>query len=230
LGSFQTFLLAFPPLLFAMIAHEYAHGYAALKQGDPTAYQLGRLTWNPIKHIDPFMSILLPLVMWLAHGPIIGGAKPVPVNPRNYRKFKRGDIIVSLAGIATNIFIAIVSVPVLVILGLIARGVPATAGVIAILQAMVVYGILINLFLAMFNLLPLPPLDGSHVLKYLLPPAWSLEYQKLGRYGIIILIVLLYVGVGFLDIWMKPAFVGYAYLVQPVVQFIVPSQFLAGIL
>src|SRR5689334_11157380 len=172
-----------------MIAHEYAHGYAALKQGDPTAYQLGRLTWNPIKHIDPFMSILLPLVMWLAHGPIIGGAKPVPVNPRNYRKFKRGDIIVSLAGIATNIFIAIVSVPVLVILGLIARGVPATAGVIAILQAMVVYGILINLFLAMFNLLPLPPLDGSHVLKYLLPPAWSLEYQKLGRYGIIILIV-----------------------------------------
>jgi len=230
LGSFQTFLLAFPPLLFAMIAHEYAHGYAALKQGDPTAYQLGRLTWNPIKHIDPFMSILLPLVMWLAHGPIIGGAKPVPVNPRNYRKFKRGDIIVSLAGIATNIFIAIVSVPVLVILGLIARGVPTTAGVIAILQAMVVYGILINLFLAMFNLLPLPPLDGSHVLKYLLPPAWSLEYQKLGRYGIIILIVLLYVGVGFLDIWMKPAFVGYAYLVQPVVQFIVPSQFLAGIL
>lgn len=212
-----------------MIAHEYAHGYAALKQGDPTAYQLGRLTWNPIKHIDPFMSILLPLVMWLAHGPIIGGAKPVPVNPRNYRKFKRGDIIVSLAGIATNIVIAIVSVPVLVILGLIARAIPPASGVIAILQAMVVWGILINLFLAMFNLLPLPPLDGSHVLKYLLPPAWSLEYQKLGRYGIIILIVLLYVGVGFLEVWMKPAFVGFAYLVQPVVHFIVPSQFLSGI-
>ena len=213
-----------------MIAHEYAHGYAALKQGDPTAYQLGRLTWNPIKHIDPFMSILLPLVMWLAHGPIIGGAKPVPVNPRNYRKFKRGDIIVSLAGIATNIAIAIVSVPVLVILGLIARAVPPASGVIAILQAMVIWGILINLFLAMFNLLPLPPLDGSHVLKYLLPPAWSLEYQKLGRYGIIILIVLLYVGVGFLEVWMKPAFIGFAYLVQPVVHFIVPSQFLAGLI
>jgi Zn-dependent protease len=229
LGTFQNFILAFPALLFAMIAHEYAHGYAALKQGDPTAYQLGRLTWNPIKHIDPFMSILLPLVMWLAHGPIIGGAKPVPVNPRNYRNFKRGDIIVSLAGIATNIAIAIVTVPVLVILGLIARALPATSGVIAILQVMLVYGILINLFLAMFNLLPLPPLDGSHVLKYLLPPAWALEYQKLGQYGIIILIALLYFGVRLLDVWMKPAFVGFAFLMQPVLPYIVPSQFLPGL-
>lgn len=211
-----------------MIAHEYAHGYAALKQGDPTAYQLGRLTWNPIKHIDPFMSILLPLVMVLAHGPIIGGAKPVPVNPRNYRKFKRGDIIVSLAGIATNIAIAIISVPVLVLLGLIAQSVSAAAGVIAILQAMVVWGVLINLFLAMFNLLPIPPLDGSHVLKYLLPPAWSLEYQKIGQYGIIILIALLYFGVGLLDRWMYPAFFAYAHLMQPIAGFIVPSQFLPG--
>ncbi|HKT08832.1 MAG TPA: site-2 protease family protein [Gemmatimonadaceae bacterium] len=221
--------MAFPALLFAMIAHEYAHGYAALKQGDPTAYQLGRLTWNPIKHIDPFMSILLPLVMVLAHGPIIGGAKPVPVNPRNYRKFKRGDIIVSLAGIATNIVIAIVSVPVLVLLGLIAQSVPATAGVIAILQAMVVWGVLINLFLAMFNLLPIPPLDGSHVMKYLLPPAWSLEYQRIGQYGIIILIAILYFGVGLLDKWMFPAFFGFAHLMQPIVGFIVPSQFLPGV-
>ena len=229
MGTFQNFILAFPALLFAMIAHEYAHGYAALKQGDPTAYQLGRLTWNPIKHIDPFMSILLPLVMWLAHGPIIGGAKPVPVNPRNYRKFKRGDIIVSLAGIATNIVIAIVTVPVLMILGLIAHGLPATSGVIAILQAMLLYGMLINLFLAMFNLLPLPPLDGSHVLKYLLPPAWSLEYQKIGQYGIIILIALLYFGVGLLNVWMKPAYVSFSLLMQPVLPYIVPSQFLAGL-
>lgn len=211
-----------------MIAHEYAHGYAALKQGDPTAYQLGRLTWNPIKHIDPFMSILLPLVMLLAHGPIIGGAKPVPVNPRNYRNFKRGDIIVSLAGIATNIAIAIITVPVLVILGLIVQAVPATAGVVAILQAMLVWGVLINLFLAMFNLLPIPPLDGSHVLKYLLPPAWAIEYQKIGQYGIIILIALLYVGVRLLDAWLKPAFIGYGLLLQPIAHYIVPSQFLPG--
>jgi Zn-dependent protease len=228
LGTFQTFIVAFPALLFAMIAHEYAHGYAALKQGDPTAYQLGRLTWNPIKHIDPFMSILLPLVMVLAHGPIIGGAKPVPVNPRNYRKFKRGDIIVSLAGVATNLALAIVSVPVVVLLGFIVRIVPAVSEVIAILQAMVLWGILINLELLMFNLLPIPPLDGSHVLKYLLPPAWALEYQKIGQYGIIILIALLYFGVGLLRAWMYPAIFGFTHLVQPTIQFIVPSQFLPG--
>ncbi|MGH7646891.1 MAG: site-2 protease family protein [Gemmatimonadaceae bacterium] len=226
MGTFQNFILAFPALLFAMIAHEYAHGYAALKQGDPTAYQLGRLTWNPIKHIDPFMSILLPLVMVLAHGPIIGGAKPVPVNPRNYRKFKRGDIIVSLAGIATNIALAILCVPLLLVLGLIVHFVPAAAGVIAILQAMVLWGVLINLFLALFNLLPIPPLDGSHVLKYLLPPAWALEYQKLGQYGLIILIALLYFGVGLLNKWMSPAYLGYIHVLQVMAPFIVPSHFL----
>src|SRR5256885_9292475 len=91
-----------------MVAHEYAHGYAALKQGDATAYSLGRLTWNPIPHIDPFMSILLPILTYLAPPHIMfGGAKPVPVIPRNYRNYKRGDIIVSLAGMATNFVIAI---------------------------------------------------------------------------------------------------------------------------
>ena len=78
-----------------MVAHEYAHGYIAYLNGDPTAYQLGRLTWNPLKHIDPFMTIILPTILALSHAPILGGAKPVPVNPRNYRNFKRGDISVS---------------------------------------------------------------------------------------------------------------------------------------
>ena len=84
----ERLLLLAPVLLFSIIAHEYAHGYAALKQGDTTALQLGRLTWNPIKHIDPWMSILLPLTLWLVHGPILAGAKPVPVNPRNYRNYR----------------------------------------------------------------------------------------------------------------------------------------------
>jgi Zn-dependent protease len=209
-----------------MIAHEYAHGYAALRQGDATAYQLGRLTWNPIKHIDPFMTILLPVLMALTHGPILGGAKPVPVNPRNYRKYRRGDIIVSLAGVATNLVIAVLSVPVLVVLGLIAQAAPGAAQVLAIVQAMLIWGILLNLILVAFNLLPLPPLDGSHVLKYLLPPAWAIQYQRIGQYGIIILIALLYFGGRFLDLWMYPAYALFSLLVHPVGGFLLPSRFL----
>src|SRR5437868_2876551 len=123
--SVQQFILVAPVLLFSMVAHEYAHGYAALKQGDTTAYSLGRLTWNPIPHIDPFMTILLPLLMYFTTGGRIafGGAKPVPVDPRNYRNFKRGDIIVSLAGVATNALIAICCVPLIIVIGLIGRAV-----------------------------------------------------------------------------------------------------------
>ncbi len=94
MSNVQSFILIAPVLLFSMVAHEYAHGYAALRNGDATAYQLGRLTWNPAKHIDPFMTIILPLLLFLANAPIFGGAKPVPVNPRNYRNYKKGDIIV----------------------------------------------------------------------------------------------------------------------------------------
>src|SRR5467141_5421255 len=99
------FLLWAPVLLFSMVAHEYAHAEAAYRQGDTTAYMLGRLTLNPLKHIDPFMTVILPLVLWFgSHGTYtFGGAKPVPVNPRNYRHFVRGDVIVSLAGIAVNL-------------------------------------------------------------------------------------------------------------------------------
>src|SRR5258706_10495744 len=93
--SIQQFILVAPVLLFSMVAHEYAHGYAALKQGDQTALMLGRLTFNPIKHIDPFMTILLPAMLWFGSGGrmMFGGAKPVPVNPRNYRHYRSGDII-----------------------------------------------------------------------------------------------------------------------------------------
>ena len=97
-----------PVLVFSVIAHEYAHGYAALKQGDDTALMLGRLTWNPVKHIDPFMTVLLPLVSRWSARPILAGAKPVPVISRKYRKFKQGDIIVSLAGVFANLLVAIV--------------------------------------------------------------------------------------------------------------------------
>ena len=101
--SFEDIALLVPVLLFSVVAHEYAHGEAAYRQGDSTAYMLGRLTLNPLKHIDPFLTILLPIMLIAMGGPPFGGAKPVPVNPRNYRHHVSGDIIVSLAGIATNL-------------------------------------------------------------------------------------------------------------------------------
>lgn len=224
MSQLQTFILIAPVLLFSMVAHEYAHGYAALRNGDTTAYQLGRLTWNPAKHIDPFMTIVLPLLLFLAHAPIFGGAKPVPVNPRNYRNFKRGDIIVSLAGVVTNLVIAVLCVPMIMLVHAIGSRSEALAAPASIFQLMLVIGIQLNVALAAFNLIPLPPLDGSHVMKYLLPPAWSLSYQRLSRYGLIILFLLISFGRPLLMLWFSPAFALIGALQQLVVPFIIPSQ------
>jgi len=223
--SIQQFILVAPVLLFSMVAHEYAHGYAALKQGDATAYSLGRLTWNPIPHIDPFMSILLPILTYLAPPHIMfGGAKPVPVIPRNYRNYKRGDIIVSLAGVATNFVIAICCVPLIIAVGLLGRAIPVFSDTGAILQAMLLYGVLINLGLAVFNLIPIPPLDGSHVFKYLLPPAWALGYQRLGARGLLILFLLIGFGGPVLNLWFAPVFLLSRLASQAVFPYILPSQ------
>jgi Zn-dependent protease len=119
-------ILVAPVLLFSLVAHEYAHGYAALRQGDATAYQLGRLTWNPVKHIDPFMTVLVPVMLALAGGPIFGGAKPVPIEPRNFRRYKRGDIIVSLAGVATNFALAPLCALAAIVLGVVGSGRPGS--------------------------------------------------------------------------------------------------------
>jgi Zn-dependent protease len=208
-----------------MVAHEYAHGYAAWKQGDPTAYMLGRLTWNPVPHIDPFMTVILPLMMFfLSRGALVfGGAKPVPVVTRNYRNFKRGDIIVSLAGVATNLVIAIACVPLIILVGVIGSAVPAAATTGAIVQTMLRYGVVINLSLMAFNLIPIPPLDGSHVFKYLLPPAWALNYQRVGRQGLLILIILLTFGRPLLDLWFAPVYFLDAVATRAVFPFIIPS-------
>ena len=226
MSNVQSFILIAPVLLFSMVAHEYAHGYAALKNGDATAYQLGRLTWNPAKHIDPFMTIVLPLLLFLANAPIFGGAKPVPVNPRNYRNFKKGDIIVSLAGVTTNLIIAILCVPVIMLVYFIGSLSPALQGPASIFQLMLVFGIQINVILASFNLIPLPPLDGSHVMKYLLPPAWSLSYQRLGRYGLILLFLLISFGRPLLNLWFAPAFGLISALQSSVSQFLLPNQWI----
>ncbi|HEX5437519.1 MAG TPA: site-2 protease family protein [Gemmatimonadaceae bacterium] len=216
-----TFLLMAPMLLFSMVAHEYAHGYAALRQGDPTAYELGRLTWNPVRHIDPFMTVILPLILFFTHMPILGGAKPVPVNPRNYRRYKRGDIIVSLAGVATNLAIAVLCVPLIILAGLVGRVLPAAVPSLALLQAMLHFGVVFNLILVTFNLIPIPPLDGSHVIKHLLPPAWSLRYQQVGRFGIILLLLLLfYTPVSW---WIWPVNAGAQLLLAPAAAFHLPT-------
>jgi Zn-dependent protease len=138
-------------------------------------------------------------------GIILGGAKPVPVDPRNYRHLRRGDIIVSLACVATNFLIGIACAVLIVLTGLLARTVPALETTLGILQAMFVYGIWLNAGLIAFNLLPIPPLDGSHVAKYLMPPALALRYVQLGRYGLLVLILLLSFAKPVLSLWMRPA-------------------------
>jgi Zn-dependent protease len=195
-----------------MVAHEYAHGWVAMKNGDPTAYQLGRLTWNPLKHIDPFMTILLPIFLFIAHAPILGGAKPIPVNPRNYRNFKKGDIAVSLAGIVTNVLLAIAFAIIIPVLYFPGHAFPRAENAFALLQQMCIYGIWINLILAAFNLLPIPPLDGSHVFKYVLPPAWALSYERISRFGLLIIYALLFLGGPLLTWWLFPAIVGNQFL------------------
>ena len=162
------------------------------------------------------MTIIWPAMLYIvSRGTMmLGGAKPVPVNPSNYRHVKRGDIIVSLAGVATNLVIAILCAPLVVIIGLVGQALPALAPSLALAQTMLLWGIIVNAVLITFNLLPIPPLDGSHVMKYLLPPAWSLRYQQLGQYGLLILIALLYFGRPVLAAWMAPANVFAGLLIQ----------------
>ena len=206
----QNLLLYGPVLLFSVIAHEIAHGWAALRQGDRTALDAGRLTWNPRSHIDPFFTILLPLMTIagsLAAGArpmVFGGAKPVPVDPRNYRHLRRGDIIVSLAGVATNALIVFACVALYAVAGALGHAVPALLGTLGIVQAMCVIGVQLNTVLIAFNLLPIPPLDGSHVFKYLLPRPLAVQYVRFGRFGLLALVALLAWGEKILLAWMSP--------------------------
>src|SRR5256885_5737285 len=194
--SFDILIWA-PVLLFSMVAHEYAHAEAAYRQGDDTAYMLGRLTLNPLKHIDPIMTVLVPVVLWISHaGFLFGAAKPVPVNPRKYRRFVRGDVIVSLAGIVVNLALFVVFTGLFGAAGLAGRGVPSLGGSLAILQEMAYQGMRPHLVLAFFNLIPIPPLDGSHVFYHLLPPGWGLKYRQFYQLGMLPL---------FLILWLPPA-------------------------
>lgn len=202
--SLEFFVWA-PVLLFSMVAHEYAHAEAAYRQGDNTAYMLGRLTFNPLKHIDPVMTIIVPFVLWQMGAPPFGAAKPVPVNPRNYQRFVRGDVIVSLAGIVVNLGLFLVCTGLFALVGLVGAGLPALLGSVEILQRMLYYGMYLNLVLAFFNLIPVPPLDGSHVFYHLLPPGAGLRYRGLSAYGFLPVMALIWVFPGVLRVLLWPA-------------------------
>lgn len=181
------------PVVFAITVHEVAHGWVAKKYGDNTASLLGRLTLNPIKHIDLLGTIIIPgLLLITGTGFIFGWAKPVPVDPRNFKNPRQDMAIVALAGPVSNLAMA-VGWALIVRLG-VTIGVQAEAISLPLIYTGIA-GISINLVLAMLNLLPVPPLDGSRILSGLLPHYWAWQYNRLERFGFIILVVLLYTNV-----------------------------------
>jgi len=208
-------------LVFAMCAHEYAHAATALRQGDDTAYRLGRVTLNPLPHIDPFMSILLPALLWFSSGGgfTFGGAKPVPVNPEKYRNYRKGDILVTAAGVTTNLILALVWAVVFVVLGQIGKSFAAAAPVLDTAQRMLVYGIWLNLVLCFFNLIPVPPLDGSHLFYHLLPPRAGNWYRGLQRFGYLPIFALMFLFRPVMVFLLTPAYQGMMLLLQVIYPF-----------
>lgn len=188
MDTFTLKVITIALMVESIVLHEVAHGYVAGLFGDRTARLHGRITLNPIPHIDLMWTIAVPIIAYLLSGGtfIIGGAKPVPVNPWNYRKPVLGDICVSVAGVAVNILISVVLI-LLINVVYFASGNPA--GVL-IISAMLQVAFL-NIVLALFNLIPIPPLDGSHLFKYLLPPNLRAGYVKLGRSGAGFIILIL---------------------------------------
>ena len=181
-------------LFLAIVPHEVAHGYVAWKLGDPTARRANRLTLNPLAHIDLFGSIILPGMLMLMHSPVLfGWAKPVPFNPWYFRNPRRGIMLVGAAGPITNFTMAILSALLVRVLG-------AAGGLLTYFLA---YLCVINIILGAFNLIPIPPLDGSRVVMGLIPEEWVGPYLRLERFGFVIIFGLLYLGA--LDRVISPA-------------------------
>ena len=192
-------------LVLAFSVHESAHAYVAMRLGDPTAYMLGRVTLNPVKHLDPWGSVAVPLMSLYFGGFLIGWAKPCPVTLRNFKKVRRDDILVSLAGPASNLAMATVALILLVVfkhaggaqsigaaMDMADRvpGVDPTGLRLFPAALLLYYGVTINLLLFVFNLFPIPPLDGSHVLRNFLPYEAEKVYNQIGMYGLIVIFLL----------------------------------------
>ncbi len=201
----MEFLIFLPVLLLSVVLHEVAHAQVAKWEGDDTAYRLGRVTLNPIPHLDLMGSLIVPLVLFLLPGNFIfGWAKPVPVDPRNYRDYKWGDIRVSLAGITMNIILALLFMLLAALMVWMHSRWGSVGGVLSVLSQAAYLGLFLNLILAFFNLIPIPPLDGSHVVFHLLPRDLALKYREVGRYGIGILMLLVFVFPRGFDILLWP--------------------------
>ncbi len=205
-------------VLFAVVVHETSHGYVAWLLGDPTAKLSGRLTLNPIAHIDLIGTVILPLFLALFHMPIFGWAKPVPVNPSRFRDWRRDMMLVAIAGPGSNIALGLASG---IALYLVKMASPSSVVFavrfirnggflppLSLLTVIFIYSFLINFFLAIFNLLPIPPLDGSRILAWALPRRFLPEYYKLERYGILILFLFIYLDsyIGILNALASPVY------------------------
>jgi len=179
------------PLVIAIVFHEVAHGLVARRLGDPTAEEKGRLSLNPIRHIDPIGTVVLPMILAISHAPVFGWAKPVPVDYRRLNNPRRDMILVALAGPGMNLLLALIGTAILAVTIMTADG--ARDGIAAIVAANALNFVLINIFLAVFNLLPVPPFDGGHVVEGLLPSSLARSFRKIGRFSLLVLIVLLLV-------------------------------------
>jgi Zn-dependent protease len=178
------------PLVIAIVFHEVAHGLVARRLGDPTAEEAKRLSLNPIRHIDPFGTIILPLLLAVTHaGAIFGWAKPVPVNYRRLRNPRRDMVLVALAGPGMNLLLALIGTAILAATISVSGG--ARGGASELVAQNALNFLLINIFLAVFNLLPVPPFDGGHVVEGVMPPAAARRFASIGRYSLLVMVVLL---------------------------------------
>jgi len=188
----MIYVLQISVLIFSVIIHEVAHGYVAYKCGDNTARLAGRLTLNPVPHIDIFGSIILPLCLMLFHAPVFGWAKPVPVNTRYFKNYKKDIILVSIAGVSANFLLAIVASIIMFIIRIVLTD---SASVLVSAHYILQYVVVINVVLGVLNLIPIPPLDGSRVFFFMLPKELAYKYAKLEPYGFFIIFALLAIGV-----------------------------------